>query len=51
MTCILTQYFSGDKIEKKEMGGHVARVGERRGVYVVFVGETRGKETTWATQE
>ena len=25
-----TQYCSGDKIEKNEMGGHVARMGERR---------------------
>jgi len=30
--------------------GHVARIGERRGVYRAFVGETWGKETTWETQ-
>ena len=30
-----TQYYSGDKIEKNELGGHVARMGEKRGVYRV----------------
>jgi hypothetical protein len=30
--------------------GHVARMGEERGVYRVLVGETRGKETTGETQ-
>ena len=39
----LTQYCSGDKIEKNEMGGHVARMGERRGVYKVLVGKHEGK--------
>jgi hypothetical protein len=29
---------------------HVARMGERRGVYIVLVGKTCGKETTWKTQ-
>jgi len=29
--------------------GHVARVGEERGVYRVLVGETGGKETTAET--
>jgi hypothetical protein len=29
--------------------GHVARVGERRGVYKVFVEKPEGK-TTWETQ-
>ena len=33
----------GDKIEKSEMGGHVARMGERRGVYRVLVGKPEGK--------
>jgi hypothetical protein len=31
--------------------GHVARMGERRGVYRVLVGKPVGKETTWETQE
>ena len=30
--------------------GHVARMGERRGVYRVLVGKCGGKETTWETQ-
>ena len=33
---------SSDKIEN-EMGGHVARMGETRGVYRVLVGKTEGK--------
>jgi hypothetical protein len=33
----------GDKIEKNEMDGHVARMGERRGVYRVLVGKPEGK--------
>jgi hypothetical protein len=40
---LLTQYCSGDRIEKNEMGGHVARVGERRGVYRVLVGKPEEK--------
>jgi len=40
---LLTQYFSGDKIEKNEMGGHVARMGERRGICRVFVEKPEGK--------
>jgi hypothetical protein len=35
--------FLGDKFEKNEMGGHVARVGEKQGVYRVFVGKPEGK--------
>ena len=31
------------------MAGHVARMGEERGVYRVLVGETGGKETTGET--
>jgi diadenosine tetraphosphatase ApaH/serine/threonine PP2A family protein phosphatase len=38
------------KSKRKRWAGHVARMGERRGVYIVFVGETCGKETTWKTQ-
>ena len=34
---MLTQYCSGDKIEKNELNGHVARMGERRCVYRVLV--------------
>ena len=30
--------------------GHVARMGERRGVYSILVGRPKGKDTTWETQ-
>jgi len=30
--------------------GHVACIGERRGVYMVLVGKPEGKESTWETQ-
>jgi len=43
MICFLTHYFSGDKIEKKEIGGHVTGMGERRGVYRILVGKPEGK--------
>jgi len=33
----------GGKIEKNEMGGHVARMGEGRGVHRVLVGKPEGK--------
>ena len=38
------------KSRGKRWAGHVARMGERTGVYMVFAGETCGKETTWKTQ-
>ena len=34
------------KSRRKRWAGHVARMGEERGVYRVLVGETGGKETT-----
>ena len=36
-------FCTGDKIEKNEMGGHVACMGERTGVYRVLVGKLEGK--------
>jgi hypothetical protein len=33
----------GDKIEKNEIGGHVARVGDGRGVCRILVGKPEGK--------
>jgi hypothetical protein len=27
--------------------GHIAHMGERRGIYRVLVGKPEGKETTW----
>jgi len=43
MIVLFTQYCSGDKIEMNKMVGHVARMGERRGVYRVLVGKPEGK--------
>ena len=39
------------KSRRLRWAGHVARVGERRGAYRVFSGETLVKETTWNTQK
>jgi len=39
----LTQYCSGDKIEKNDLAGHVARMGIVGGVYRILVGKTEGK--------
>jgi hypothetical protein len=41
MVCT-TQYHVGDKIKKRWMG-HVARMGEGRGMYRVLVGKPEGK--------
>ena len=38
------------KSRRTRLEGHVARMGEGRGVYRVWVGKTEGKETTWETQ-
>jgi len=38
---LLTQYCSGDKIEKNEMGGACSAYGERRGVYRVWWGNMK----------
>jgi len=38
------------KSRRMRWSGHMARMGERRGVYRVLVGETEGKITTWKTQ-
>jgi len=43
MICTLHPIFLGDKIEKNELGGQVARTGERRIVYRVLVGKPEGK--------
>ena len=39
----LTKHYSGDKIEKNEMEGHVARTVDWRGAYRVLVGRPEGK--------
>ena len=33
----------GDKMDKNEVGGHVARMEGRRGVYRILVGKSEGK--------
>jgi len=43
LSVLLTKCYSGDQIEKNEMGGNVARMGDRRGVYRVLVGKRKGK--------
>ena len=37
---LLAQYFTGDKIEKNEVGGAYRTQGNVRGVYIVLVGKT-----------
>ena len=46
----LTQYCSGDKIEKNEMGGACSMYGENRGVYGVLVGKPEGKRPLGKTK-
>jgi hypothetical protein len=40
---LITKYYSGNQIEKNEMGGHVARMGEKRGAYRILVGRPEGR--------
>ena len=40
----LTQYRAGDKMEKMRWAGHVARMGDERGVYRVLVEKLEGKK-------
>ena len=39
----LTEYCAGGKIEKNEMGGTCARMGQGREVYRILVGKPEGK--------
>ena len=39
----MTQYYSGDKIEKNEIGRACSAYGERRGVYRILVGKPEVK--------
>ena len=43
LSVLLTQNFSVDKIDKKSWAGHVASMGERRGIYRILVGKPNGK--------
>ena len=47
---LLTQYYSGDKIEMNEMGGSCSAYGGEERRVQGFGGETWGKETTGETQ-
>ena len=40
---VLTKYCKFDQIEKNEMSGDVAGMGERRGVYRALVGRREGR--------
>jgi hypothetical protein len=40
---LLTQYFSGDQIEKNEIAGSCSTYGDRKVVYCVLVGKPEGK--------
>jgi hypothetical protein len=40
---LLTKYYSGDKIEKNEMGGACSTYGKERCVYRVLMGNPEGK--------
>jgi len=42
MTCT-HQIYSGDRIERNELVGHVARMGKMRGAYSDLVGQPEGK--------
>jgi len=35
-----TKYYPGDQIKNNEIGGHVARMGDRRGAYEVLLGKS-----------
>jgi hypothetical protein len=43
MICTAHHRFSGDQIEKNEIGGHVVRMAERISAYRVLVGKPEGK--------
>jgi len=47
---LLTQYCSGDQVEKIETGGRRSTYEREERCIQRFVGETCGKETTWKTQ-
>jgi len=49
LSCLKTQYFSGDKIEKNGVGVACGRIAVKRGLYMVLVGNP-SKETTLEKQ-
>jgi hypothetical protein len=40
---MVVKYCASNKIEKNVMGGHVARMGDRKGLHRVLVGKPKGK--------
>ena len=50
LNLLITKYYSGDQIEKNEMGGACSTYEVEERCIQVFGGETRGKETTWKAQ-
>ena len=38
------------KSRRMRWAGHIARMGESRGIYSVLAGKPEGKKTTWETQ-
>jgi hypothetical protein len=43
LSTLLTKYYSSDQIEKNEIGGNAASMGERRVVNRILVGKREGK--------
>jgi len=47
---LLTKYFSGDQVEKNEIGGECSTYWGQERCIQGFCRETWGKETTWKIQ-
>ena len=47
---LLTKHYSGDQIEKNEMGGACSTYGGGENCILGFGGETGGKEIVWKIQ-
>ena len=50
LSCTAHKILFGDQIEKSEMVGNVASIGENRLVYSVLVGKSEGKEPLGRTR-
>ena len=40
---LLIKHYSDNQIKKNEMGGHIVRMGNRKGAYRILVGKPEGK--------
>jgi hypothetical protein len=47
---LFTKYYSGNQIEKNEMGGACSMYGGKESCIQDFGGDTSGKATAWETQ-